>query len=186
MQIRNSMHAYGWISIIIHWLMAICILGMFGLGLYMVDLTYLDSWYKQAPYAHISTGVILFILLLARFIWRLSNPVPKIYGNNIEKTVGLMVHRLHYVFMFFLMLSGYLIVTADGRGIDVFSWFDMPALFPAEKGREAWAGNIHRYLAWGFMGFIALHAAAALKHHFIDKDRTLLRMLGIQKGEKDE
>jgi len=180
MQIRNTKDAYGWISILIHWLMALSIIGMFALGMYMVDLTYLDSWYKQAPHLHISMGAVLFVLLLMRLIWRMSNPVPNIYGNHMEKTIGLMVHRLHYVFMFFLMLSGYLIVTADGRGIEVFSWFEVPAVFPAEKGREAWVGDIHRYLAWAFMGFISLHASAALKHHFIDKDRTLLRMLGIK------
>jgi cytochrome b561 len=180
MQLQNTTKQYGWISILMHWFMALFIFGMFGLGLYMVELTYADSWYKAAPALHISVGMLLLFLLIFRLAWRFMNVVPKIYGQRFEQVLGLLVHRLHYVFMLALMLTGYLIVTADGRGIDVFSWFEVPALLAAEKGREAWAGDIHRYLAWGFMGFVVLHAAAALKHHFINKDRTLLRMLGIQ------
>ncbi|MDQ7004650.1 MAG: cytochrome b [Ghiorsea sp.] len=177
-------------SIGIHWLMALAIFGMFGLGLYMVELTYVDEWYRAAPNLHISAGILLLFILFFRLFWRLINPLPELYGNSFEQFVGLFVHRLHYVFMFFLMVSGYLIVTADGRAIDVFNWFEVPAIFAAEKGREETAGLIHFYLAWAFIGFIALHAAAALKHHLIDKDRTLLRMLGIKtndgKGESDE
>ena len=186
MQLKNSKQQYGWVSIVMHWLMAIIVFGMFGLGIYMVDLTYMDDWYKTAPDLHIGMGMLLLGVLVIRLCWRIANEVPVILGSKVEQKAGLWVHRLHYVLMFLLMFSGYLIVTAHGRGIDFFGWFDIPAIFPAEKGREALAGDIHFYLAWGFMGFVALHAAAALKHHFIDKDRTLLRMLGIRKGEKDE
>ena len=183
MQLKNSKQTYGWVSIAIHWLMALAIFGMFGLGLYMVELTYVDEWYRAAPNLHIGAGMLLLFTLLLRLFWRLINPLPELYGNPFEQFVGLFVHRLHYVFMFFLMVSGYLIVTADGRAIDVFNWFEVPAIFAAEKGREETAGLIHFYLAWAFMGFVALHSAAALKHHLIDKDRTLLRMLGIQSNK---
>ena len=179
-QSQNTQDSYGWVSIGIHWLMALLMFAMFGLGLYMVDLTYVDEWYRAAPTLHIGAGILLFLLLFIRLFWRLTNPAPKIYGQTFEKVIGLMVHRLHYVLMFALMLSGYLIITADGRAVQVFTWFEMPALFPAEKGREELAGSIHEYFAWGFIGFVGLHAAAALKHHWIDKDRTLLRMLGIK------
>ncbi len=160
--------------------MALLIFAMFGLGLYMVDLTYVDEWYRTAPTIHIGVGMLLFLLLFIRFSWRLTNVVPETYGKDFEKMVGLLVHRLHYVLMFVLMVSGYLIITADGRAVQVFTWFEVPALFAAEKGREEVAGFVHMILAWAFMGFVALHIAAALKHHFIDKDRTLLRMLGIK------
>jgi len=185
MKLKNTPQTYGWLSIAIHWLMAAAIFAMFALGVYMVDLTYVHPWYKLAPHIHQSMGILLFLLLVFRLFWRLSNPLPQILGVGIEKIIALLVHRLHYVFMFALMISGYLIVTADGRGIEVFSWFDFPAVFDAEKGREELAGIIHEYLAWGFMAFIALHAAAALKHHFIDKDATLWRMLG-KKGAQNE
>ncbi len=180
MRATNTTQAYGWVSIGTHWLMAVLIFGMFGLGVYMVDLSYMHPWYKTAPKLHISVGMLLLALLLFRLVWRVGNPVPRPFGKGLEPVVALWVHRLHYVWMFALMLSGYLIVTAHGRGVEVFGWFEVPALFPTDKGREAVAGQVHKYLAWGFMGFVALHAAAALKHHVVDKDSTLLRMLGIK------
>lgn len=182
--LKNTENRYGWVSIGIHWLMALVIFGMFGLGLYMVDLTYLHEHYKLAPDIHRSVGILLLLLLIFRLVWRVANVVPEIMGENWEKLIALWVHRGHYLFMFALMISGYLISTADGRAIDVFNWFEMPALLPAEKGREEVAGFIHMLLAWGFMGYVAMHAAAALKHHFIDKDVTLLRMIGIVKKEE--
>jgi len=183
MLLRNTTAAYGWISIILHWLMAVVVLGMFALGVYMVTLNYTDDWYKSAPYIHQSVGLLLLFLFSFRLFWRVSNPLPIIFGSSIEKLLALWVHRTHYFFIFSILLSGYLIVTAGGRGIALFTWFEMPALFPIEKGREDLAGFVHMVLAWGFMAFIGLHATAALKHHFVDKDRTLLRMLGTKKGE---
>jgi cytochrome b561 len=77
-----------------------------------------------------------------------------------------------------VMISGYLISTADGRAISVFGWFEVPALITSIPDQEDIAGLIHEYLAWGLVIFSGLHALAALKHHFIDRDPTLKRMLG--------
>ncbi|MDQ6962953.1 MAG: cytochrome b/b6 domain-containing protein [Mariprofundaceae bacterium] len=180
MLFRNTSKAYGFVSIFIHWFMVITIIGMFALGLYMVDLSYVDVWYKSAPHIHQSIGLLLLFLLMFRFTWRISQPLPVILGIGIEKIIALLVHRMHYVFMFLLMISGYLISTADGRGIELFTWFEVPAVLPSEKGREDLAGLIHQILAWAFMGFVLLHASAAFKHHFIDKDQTLRRMIGLK------
>jgi len=181
MQLRNTPDKYGWISIGVHWLMALVVFGMFGLGLYMSDLTYVDAWYKAAPKLHMGIGILLFSALLLRLFWRFINPRPQIYGQDFEKKMGLLVQRTHYVLLFVLMVAGYLTATADGRGIEVFSWFEVPAVLAAEKGREDIAGTVHMLLAWAVMVLVALHAGAALKHHFIEKDATLLRMLGKHK-----
>jgi len=184
----NSNDKFGWVSITLHWVMALAIFGMFGLGLWMVELEYYDTWYHRAPWVHRSIGMLLLFLLLFRLVWRLTNTVPEILGQSWEKMIALWVHRGHYLFMFAVIISGYLISTALGKGVDLFGWFEIPSLLPADKGRETTAGIIHMYLAWGFMGYIGMHAAAAMKHHFIDEDVTFLRMLGItkRKGEEDE
>lgn len=181
--LRNSHDRFGWVSITIHWLMAVAIIGMFVLGVWMVGLEYYDTWYHKAPWIHRSVGMLLLFLLIFRTFWRLTNPVPEIMGRWWEKIIALWVHRGHYVLMFAVIISGYLISTAHGRGVEVFDWFEIPALLEADKGRESTAGFIHMLLAWGFMGYIGMHAAAAMKHHFIDKDVTLLRMLGINKKQ---
>jgi len=81
-----------------------------------------------------------------------------------------------YVLLLALFVSGYLISTADGRSIDVFGWFEVPASLMMDN-QEDIAGVIHWGLAWSLMVLVALHAAAAVKHHVFDKDRTLVRML---------
>ena len=88
-----------------------------------------------------------------------------------------LVHMVLYLVPVVLVISGFLISTADGRGIDVFNWFEVPALLPASKGMEDTAGLIHEFVAYGLGAVVVLHAAAALKHHFINRDRTLVRMI---------
>jgi cytochrome b561 len=76
------------------------------------------------------------------------------------------------------MLSGYLISTADGRPLEVFGLFSVPALVAGLEHQADIAGRVHLLLAYGLVGLALLHALAAFKHGFIERDRTLLRMLG--------
>jgi len=73
------------------------------------------------------------------------------------------------------MVSGYLISTADGRPIEVFDWFSVPSLV-AKKGLEETVGEVHVILAWVTIVIVVLHAAASLKHHFVDRSSILTRM----------
>ncbi len=175
----NTKDSYGWMSIGIHWLMAVMIFAMFALGVWMVELNYYDAWYHDAPYMHKSLGMLLFGMLVLRFAWRLLNVRPALMGKVWEKMVALSVHRLHYVLLLILFISGYFIPTAEGVGIDVFGWFSIPAIMSFDKTDADLIGLIHRYVAWLVMVLAGAHAGAAMKHHFIDKDKTLLRMLGI-------
>ena len=80
--------------------------------------------------------------------------------------------------MFFIIISGYFISTADGRGIEVFSLFEIPGFGSFIENQEDIAGEIHKWLAYTLIGLSLLHGFAALKHHFVDKDDTLNRMIG--------
>ena len=184
--LRNSARAYGWVSIIIHWLMAIAIFGMFALGLWMTELDYYDSWYHDAPSIHKSIGMLLLFLLIFRLAWRLLNTRPELLGAAWEQFVALAVHRTHYLLLFAVTISGYLIPTAEGVGISVFGWFTVPASLSFTKQEADLIGLIHLYVAWAVVGLAGMHAGAAFKHHFIDRDQTLLRMLGISQKSKGE
>ncbi|WP_176582374.1 cytochrome b [Mariprofundus erugo] len=175
---RNTATSYGWPSIALHWLMAIAIIAMFALGVWMTSLTYYDRWYHDAPELHKSIGMLLMLMLIVRFGWRLINTPPALAGQWWEQLVALAVHRLHYVLMFIVMCSGYLIPTAEGTGIDLFGWFTIPATLTFDRQQADLIGTIHRLGAWAIIGLTVLHAGAALKHHFIDRDNTLLRMFG--------
>jgi len=161
-----------------HWLMALIIFGMFGLGLWMVEHNYYDSWYHDAPYLHKGIGMLLLLALIFRLVWRLINIRPDLMGEAWEQCIALLVHRTHYLLLFAITITGYLIPTAEGVGIDIFGLMSVPASFSFTKEDADMIGLLHRYIAWAVIGLASAHAAAALKHHFIDKDMTLLRMLG--------
>ena len=178
---RNSQHGYGLVSISLHWLVALVVAEQFVLGLWMVDLNYYHPWYQRAPAIHKAVGVLLFGVMLVRLLWRYSNPRPVAIGAAAERKAAAWMHGTLYLLLFTLMLSGYLISTADGRGIDVFGLFSLPATLSGVENQEDIAGKVHQSLAFVLLALAVLHALAALKHHFLDHDGTLKRMLGVQR-----
>ena len=175
---RNSTEAYGLINIVLHWTMAAMIAVLLPLGLWMTGLDYYDPWYKKAPDLHRATGVLVALVLLARMMWRLGNVQPRpLAHSRRERSAARAAHLLLYLLPLLLVASGYLISTADGRAVDVFGWFEIPATLQGIEGQEDVAGDIHFMLAMTLLGLIALHVLAALRHHFVLKDRTLIRML---------
>ena len=179
---KNTINHYGWVTILLHWLVALVVIGLFGLGYWMVDLGYYDPWNKKGPDLHKSIGITLFFFMILRVLWK-SNQIktqPLSNHTSIEKKLGHFVHIFLYVALFILMLSGYLISTADGRAIDVFQMISIVSFGQLFADQEDISGTVHKYLAYVLIFTVVLHALAALKHHFIDKDKTLLRMLGYR------
>lgn len=175
--LRSSNSQFGLISKLIHWVSAVMLLALFAVGFWMVDLSYYSEWYRVAPYYHKAFGLTLFALTLIRVIWKLTTPQPEIIANNSsEKTLAKLGHIALYLVMFVIMFSGYLISTADGRGIEIFSLFTVPSIGELIENQEDVAGVIHEYAAYTIMALIVGHIGAALKHHFVDKDETLTRM----------
>lgn len=177
MQIRDTAAGYGLPTRAVHWIMAVAIIGMYVLGLWMVELNYYSPYYQSAPNLHRSVGILLLILLTIRLGWRLANTHPADDElSPIERWGSKIVHWGFYSLLFALMVSGYLMSTADGRPVEVFDWFSVPAIIE-DKGMEKTAGEIHETLADITMIVVLLHAIAALKHHFFDRTRILTRML---------
>lgn len=180
--LKNTVRGYGWIAITLHWITALAISAMFGLGLYMVELTYYDAWYKGSLDLHKSAGILIALLWIVRVCWRLLNPTPKALSDKrLENTAAHVAHIGLYSLMALLFVSGYLISTADGQAITVFDLFDVPATLTGNEQADI-AGEIHEWLAWSLIALATLHGLAALKHHFIDKDETLKRMIRPEKN----
>ena len=179
-RLRNTTEGYGLPAVLLHWVMAVLVIGLFGLGLYMTGLDYYDPWYHQAPWWHKSIGLVVLVLLVLRALWALANPKPTPLPTHSGWEIGLahVVHTLLYGLLFCICISGYLISTADGRGVEFFGWMEIPALIHGIEGQEDIAGDVHFLLAISTIALAALHALAALKHHFLDRDQTLRRMLG--------
>ncbi len=182
----NSGQTYGWVAITLHWLMALAVVLMFASGWWMTGLDYYDAWYHRAPALHAAAGVVLLLLLLFRFAWRLGNPRPALRGAWWEQKIALIVHYTHYLLLSIVILAGYLLPTAQGRRIDVFGLFQLPALLELNNTQQHLAGQLHWWGACAAITLAVLHGVAALKHHFVDKDDTLLRMLGLAPVFKED
>ncbi len=183
MQWTSTQERFGAVSVLMHWLMALLVIFLFFLGRHMIALDYTDPWYKAAPILHKGAGLIVFILLLFRVFWRAvvdtrpaSVPMPR-----WERAAAAIVQYSFYILLFGISLSGYLIPTAKGGGVEFFNLFELPALFSGIDHQEDMAGDAHYLLAYIIMALVLLHAMAALKHHFVERDETLTRMLGIKR-----
>jgi cytochrome b561 len=177
---KNTKDQFGCITIGLHWLVALTVYMLFALGLWMVTLGYYDSWYHQAPEIHKSIGCILFAVMLFRVIWRFISPPPKPLSSysRFTRVSAILVHLMLYIVLFCIIFSGYLISTADGQSVNVFGLFTVPAILMGLPDQADTAGTVHFYLAWAVVVLSLLHGLAAIKHHFIDGDITLKRMLG--------
>jgi cytochrome b561 len=124
--------------------------------------------------------VLLFIATLGRLAWRLATGQPRGLPTHApwERAAARLVHFALYLLLLGVMISGYLISTADGRPVAVFGWFKIPALISGIERQEDIAGLIHLILASVLIALALVHAGGALKHHLFDHDRTLRRMLG--------
>jgi len=176
--LKDSRNGYGLLSIAIHWVSAVLILFLFGLGIYMVDLSYYDDWYHKGPELHISLGLVVLLLMLVRVVWRIINPTPEELSAKRAQNVAAKFVKLGlYAFIFIVLISGYLITTAEGQPASMFNLIKFPVLTELSSQNVDLAGVIHEYLAWGIVLLVALHVAGALLHHFVIRDRTLVRML---------
>lgn len=175
---RNTANAYGLIQIILHWTIAAMIAVLIPLGLWMTGLDYYDPWYNRGPDLHRALGVLLGLLLLVRTGVRLSlvQPLP-LARSGWEAMAVKAAHGLLYLLPLLLVVSGYLISTADGRAVEVFGWFEIPATLHGVDGQADVAGEIHFVLAMLLLAVVIVHTLAAFHHHWILRDTSLRRML---------
>lgn len=176
--IRDSKNNFGIISILFHWLSAVLTLFLFGVGYYLTSYGYYSPDYLKIAHLHYALGIVLFGLIVIRLVWRLSSKTPATLVNSFAAKIGIAFSKLVlYVALFAILISGYFICTSEGQSIDVFGLFQMPSITTLELEQLNLAGLTHKYVAWGLMVLVVIHAGAALVHHFVIRDRTLVRML---------
>lgn len=176
---------YHLVAMALHWLIALLIVFEIGLG-----------WRMEGPpgavtfavyQLHKSIGITILLLTLARIGWRWTHrpPVP-VAGKAWEKALAGAVHIGFYALLLAIPLSGWLIVSASRTGIDTVLFGllpfphipGVPGLEPASRATvEDAAETAHRWLGWALYGLLALHVLGALKHHFVDRDQGLARMI---------
>ncbi len=175
---------YDRVAVTLHWVIAISILLMIPLGFFMEDLPI--SIRFDAFAFHKSLGLTVLALSIFRFIWRLMNPPPALPTTMkpIEKFAANVAHWVLYFLIVAMPLSGWLMVSASRKYPTIFFWLGEVPFIPMPAGIDVKAAGelfheSHELLAFGAIALITLHLFAALKHHFIEKDTTLTRMLPL-------
>jgi len=175
-------HRYGRVAILLHWLLAVALVAIFCLGLYMADLPFsplrlkLFSWHKWA-------GVTVLALSLLRLLWRLTHrapPLPARIANAMptwQHKAFEATHGLLYLLFFVVPLVGWAYSSAAGFPIVLFGQFPLPDLVAPDHALAALIKPWHKFSAFALAGLVVLHVAAALKHHWIDRDGLIDRML---------
>ncbi|KQT10317.1 cytochrome b [Ramlibacter sp. Leaf400] len=177
----NTATRYGWVAIVLHWAMALALLALFVSGVWMVGLP--DVGFDRTKITwillHKAVGVAALIAVALRLAWRAANPLPHLAAGLPEwqRFAARLAHLCLYGFMVAIPLSGWLMSSAGGYPVSVLGLFDLPALVPVnEQHFHAWVA-VHQWLAYAFALLVAVHAAAALRHHFVLRDDSLRRML---------
>lgn len=128
---------------------------------------------------HISTGLGILFLTLLRLAWRPFRKVPPPQVQGFMHLAATLAHLAIYAFMIGLPLCGWVMVSAFGHPPQFAGLVQMPALMIPDRGWGIWLKATHAYMAYGFAALIGLHAVAALMHHYLFKDETLVHMLPL-------
>lgn len=175
--LRNTTESYGLVSRALHWLLAALLLAVLVLGL-VVDEMAKGPVRSATMNWHQSLGFLVLVLVAVRLLWRLVNPVPRPEGTALTGKLAVLMHWALYALMIAQPLSGWLLIQAEGHELALFGRVPVPALVAESESLEEILEGLHGSI-WVVLAIAALgHATAALKHHFIDRDRTLVRMLG--------
>ena len=175
--LMNTREGYGLIARLFHWLIFALVLGMLVGGVLLSSLPSGD-FRAFVVAAHKSTGVVVMLLMIVRLVWRIYNPRPRDLGEGpVLNYIARVVHIWLYVLLFLQPLSGILMSQAYGYPVVVFGAFTLPPLIWKSPAIGSTWSAIHGVTAMILFLVIVIHAAAALKHHFIDRDQTLMRML---------
>jgi cytochrome b561/polyisoprenoid-binding protein YceI len=193
---KSRAQRYTAVAIILHWAIAAAILSNLFVGWWMTDA--IDEVDTQARaiaafQLHKSIGLTVLLLSVLRLLWRFTHKPPPLPDGMAawERFAARATHWFFYILMIVVPLSGWTYVSAqwaDGKPLNLptlwFGLFQVPHLFDAQAMTDAARAAVsernaaaHFYLASAMAALFMLHVAAALKHHFVNRDRVLIQML---------
>lgn len=186
MQLANTKQHYGGVAIVLHWAMAALIAALVVLGIYMVALP--DVGFDRRKITliliHKEMGLVVLAVGLLRVLWREVNPLPSLATSTPEwqQVAAIFVHLCFYALILAQPIIGWLMSSAAGIPVDVLGILTLPDLVPRSEPLFAALRRLHDVLGYAMAVLISLHAAAALRHHFLLRDDTLRKMLGTSRS----
>lgn len=169
------------VSVLLHWVLGLALIGLFAVGLYMTDLPFspqrlkLYNWHKWA-------GVTLLALSAFRLVWRLTHRPPALPVAIESAMPGwqkLAHHATHhglYLLFFAVPLLGWAYSSAAGFPIVLFGVLPLPDFVPVSEELAELIKPLHKLSAFAMMALVLLHVAGALKHQLVDRDGLIARM----------
>ena len=188
MVLRSTTQHWGSVTRILHWIIALAVLGMIAAGLYAGSLdvsTVEGDWrYFLVIDLHKSFGVIVIALTALRVLWRLGemSPAPPADMPRWEVLLARVAQLLLYLGLFVIPVSGFLWATAYGEPLRLFG-IKLPTLIHVRGATASWAHHFHIIAAFALIVIIGLHFSGALKNHFVSRNDVLRKMLGIAAGD---
>ena len=169
---------YGTFMVLLHWLIALLILGGWLMGTVIEGIPLSPLKLKLLAY-HKWNGVTVFLLAFVRLSWRWARGTPPLPSSmpGWQQQAAVWTHRLMYLLMFAIPLSGWLMSSAKGVPVVYFGLVPLPDLVDKNPGLAELLKDVHKTMVDGLLLLLLVHVGAALKHQFIDRDEILARML---------
>ena len=176
--IQNTSTRFGLVSKILHWLIALVMIGLIIIGWYASGLDDETVLYWRMLDLHITFGLGMLVLFLIKVSWMFVSPTPDYVASlaSWERISARTVHKLFLLAIVLIPLVGFMYTASDGEPINIYDVIEIPDIGQFSKGVRSSLYDIHMYAAYTCAVLIVLHIMAAFKHHFIDMDDTLRRM----------
>lgn len=176
--LRNTVGAWGAIAKFFHWCIATLIFVQFALG-WIAASWRLSPTKLELFVWHKSIGMLILLLVVLRLLWRLVNPAPALPADTppLERAAAQASHGLLYLLTLVMPLSGWVINSAAKIPFRVFWLVPLPPIVTPNKALAELAKQIHFILFVLIAMIVAIHVAAALRHHYVKRNEILIRML---------
>jgi cytochrome b561 len=166
-------------AIALHWVAALLIAGNLTLGITMINLALSPSTLRLYGW-HKWIGITVFLTALARLAWRRAHPPPpSVAMPEWQRRAAVVTHVALYALMLAIPLSGWALSSATGVSVVYLGLVPLPDLVVKDKALAAVLKAIHGTLNFTLMALVIVHAGAALRHGFVDRDGILPRMLPL-------
>jgi cytochrome b561 len=178
--IRNTIEGWGWPARTLHWVVTVLVLGLFAFGLWMTEVPPRD---ERGFYVaiHASIGITLLALMLVRLFWRAANVEPEQPEGTPawQRKAAWISHRLLYALTFATLIVGWLMSGTFKQPLEpkILGVVPVPQLLEAGSPYRELLAETHEWLAFALIAVVAVHAAAALYHHFMLRDSVMRRMM---------
>jgi cytochrome b561 len=179
MQWINSKTKYGIIPQLFHWLTVLFVLVGWFLGQFG-DIFPRGPAREAGLLVHMTLGESILALLLIRLVWRLANPSPPLEPTPLGRALGIAARISHYLLYTLLLavpVAGIVLQLTRGHPLPVFAAWDVASPWPADRAVARSVQHVHQVLAYALLTLAFIHSMAAVVHHWVWRDRTLVRML---------